>query len=110
MATPTFSINGGAAIPGVTASWQLLVKRQTPAGIEWQDYAMHTWDIAQAEMTVFETLRAAQGRVLSIMATTDIEDINNGANYTSAEITSIVAGSQTGRRATGVRVEFRVKI
>lgn len=109
MATPTFSINGGSNIPGVSANWQRVEKRRTPAGITWQDYALHTWDAAQMEMATYESLRAAQGTVLSSLATTDIEDVNNGATYTSAEITA-VSGSQTGRRATGVRVEFKAKV
>lgn len=109
MSTPTFSINSGASIPGVQANWQRVEKRRTLAGIEYQAYALHTWEIAQMEMTTFETLRAARGTVLSSLATTAIADVNNGATYTNAEIT-VVSGSQTGRRATGVRVEFRVKI
>lgn len=109
MTTPTFAINGGANIPGVTATWQRLEKRWTPAGIEWQAYALHTWDIAQMEMGVFLALRAKRGRVLSSLATTNIADINSGATYTDAEIIT-VSGSQLGRRAVNVRVEFRVKL
>ena len=109
MATPTFAINGGAALSGVLASWQRVEKRWTPARIVWQDCAIHTWDIAQMEMNDFETLRALRGRVLSSLATTNINSINSGATYTNAEIISVY-GSQIGRRAVNVRVEFRVKI
>jgi hypothetical protein len=109
MATPTFVVNTTIACYGVFAGWQRVQKRRTPGGITWQNYALHTWDISQMEMSVFLSLLALQGQRLTSLATTAIGDVNNGATYTSAEITTL-SGAQTGRRAVDVRIEFRVDI
>lgn len=109
MATPTFVVNGSITCYGVTAEWQRQARRRNGDGsITWQEMASHTWDIPQMEMSTFLSLQALAGSTLSSLATTAITDRNNGATYTTAEIVSVVNASQVGRRAVGVRVEFRV--
>jgi hypothetical protein len=111
MATPTFSINGGSNLAGIRASWQQVVKRRQSDGkIIYQNYALHTWDIEQMEMSAYLSLVAQAGKRLTSLATTNIDDINNGATYSSAEILGVVGGEQVGQRMTGIRVEFRVDV
>lgn len=109
MTTPTFVINSTITAHGVVANWQRVVKRQNADGTTtYQPYWLHTWDIAQMEMTTFLGLQALQGQALTSLATTTVTDRNNAATYTSVTM-SLVSGQHTGRRVTGVRLEFRVK-
>lgn len=111
MATPTFIINGSITCYGVTADWQRQVKRRNGDGTTaFQPFALHIWDIPQMEMSTFVALQTLGGAILSSLATCDIDDRNNGATYTDAEIVSVINTAQIGRRATGVRVEFRVGV
>ena len=108
--TVAFSINGGSAIPGVIAAWQRVAKRRnTDGSITWQNYALHRWTIAQMEMSACLSLLAQSGKRLTSLATSNINDVNNGATYTSAELT-VVNYQQVGRRAVGIRCEFRADI
>lgn len=110
MATPTFVVNGTITCYGVIADWQRQAKRVNSDGtITYQPYALHTWDIEQMEIATFLLLQAQQGQRLTSLATTDIDDRNNGATYTSAEM-GIISGQQTGRRAVNVHIEYRVDI
>jgi hypothetical protein len=110
VATPIFSVNGGAAIPGVVANWQRVQKRRQSNGvIVYQNYALHTWSIEQMDMAAFLAFRTLQGNRLTSLATTDIDDRNNGATYTAAEVKLIIC-NQVGRRATAIQIEFRVDI
>lgn len=110
MTTPTFSVNGGSAIPGVVANWNRTVKRRNNDGsIEYQPYAEHVWDIPSMAMATYLTLQALNGQVLSSLDTTNHSDRNNGATYTGAEIISVRA-QHLGLRAAGVRVLFKVDI
>lgn len=109
MTTPTFAVNG-TTCHGVSANWERVVRRQNADGTaEYQPYARHTWEIGQMSMVAFEALQSLIGRRLVSLATTDIDDRNSAATYTSAEM-GLVSAEHTGRRATGVRVEFRVDI
>ena len=109
MATPTFAINSGNSLPGMQADWQRVPKRKNVDGtIDYQPWSRHWWDIEEMEMSEYETLQALSGTVLTSLDTTDIDDKNNGATYTSAEV-GVVNCRQQGRQARGVRVEFRVK-
>lgn len=111
MATPTFVINSTITFYGVKAEWQRVPKRKNSDGsIDWQPYAMHTWDVLQMEMDTFLDLQALSGARLTSLATTDIEDRNNGATYTAAEIVEMVNTSQVGRRATSCRCVFKVDV
>lgn len=110
MATPTFSVNGGAAIPGVIAKWEALPKRNRLNGVvDLQPMYRHTWDIPQMTVSQFEALQALSGQVLTSLETTTYNDFNNGDTYINAEM-GLITGSQVGRRMTNVRIEFRVKL
>ena len=110
MATPTFVLNGSITFHGVSASWQRVIKRTNDDGtIIYQNYALHTWDIPQAEMDSYLSLLAQAGKRLTSLATTNISDRNNGATYTSVEV-GIVNCQHVGRRAVGIRAEFRVDV
>jgi len=111
LADPAFQINAGSEVYGVRADWQRVVKRvNTDGSIVYQPYALHTWDIAQMEISAFLELAAQQGQVLTSLTTTDIDQRNTAQTYTAAEIVSAVNTRQAGRRAVGVRVEFRVGV
>lgn len=108
MATPTFSING-TSVDGVKAVWRRLPKRQLDTGaIEYQDFLEHTWDVGIMPMSTFLTIQLLKGQVLSSVATTDIDDLNNGATYTTAEL-GMVSCKHEGLFAKNVRLEFRIK-
>jgi hypothetical protein len=110
MTTPVYIVNS-TEFYGVNASWQQVVKRKNSDGsIVYQPYALHTWEISQAEMDSFLALNLIQGQALTSLQTVDITDAAAGATYTSAELTDIVNITQTGRRATGLRVVFRVGV
>jgi len=110
MATPTFVVNGSITFHGVQSTWQRVVKRKNADGsIDYQPYALNVWEISQAEMSSYLSLLAQSGHRLTSLATTDIEDVNNGATYTSAEL-AVVNCQQVGRRAVGIRCEFRVDV
>jgi hypothetical protein len=111
VATPTFVINSSITFFGVKAEWQRVIKRKNADGsITYQPYALHTWTIPQMEMATFLSLQALSGHRLTSLETSDIDDRNNGATYTNAEIVEMVNTSQVGRRATGCRVVFRVDV
>lgn len=110
MATPTFVINGSITCYGVTAEWQRQAKRRNGDGtVNYQSYLLHTWEVPQMEMSIFLSLQALSGSTLTSLATTSLSDRNNGATYTSAAL-GLVNCQQLGRRATGVRLEFWVKV
>ena len=110
MTTPTFVINGSITAYGVNANWERAIKRTNGNGtLDFQPMARHTWDIPQMQMATFLLLQAQQGKRLTSLATTDIDDRNSAATYTSVEM-GLVSCQQVGRRATGVRVEFRVDV
>lgn len=109
MAAPVYVVNGSITCYGVLADWERVPKRTNSDGtVEYQPYARHIWDIPQMEMSTFLSLRAQQGKRLTSLATTDIDDRANGTTYTSVEM-GLVNCRQTGRRAVGVTVEFRVR-
>lgn len=104
-------VNSGTMIPGVSANWQRQAKRTNDDGsVDWQDYAILSWEIPQATMEVYEELRAVQGKVLTNLVSTDIDNRNEPKLYSYAELISVVQVQQVGRRATGLRAEFRVKV
>lgn len=106
----TFSVDGGAEIPGVKANWQRqAIRRRDDGTQDLHPWATHTWDIASMDMATYLALQALHGQALTSLATTDIDDRNMPATYTSAILESI-RGQQVGRRMTGVRVEFRVDV
>lgn len=110
MTTPVYTVNSSITCYGVRAGWQRVEKRRNSDGTtDFQPWALHTWDIAQMEMTTFESLRALQGAALASLATNDIIDRNDNATYTSA-VLGLVNGQQIGRRAVNVRLEFRVDV
>lgn len=111
MALPTYSINGSITFYGVQSEWQRVAKRRNANGsVTWQNYAMNTWLIAQMEVSTFLSLQALSGHRLTSLATNDIEDVNTGITYISAEIVEVVNAAQIGRRATSVRCVMRVDI
>ena len=111
MTTPTFVVNGSITAYGVQANWQRVEKRRNDDGtIDYQDYYLHTWDIQQAEMSTFLALQALSGKSLTSLATTDVTDRNEAATYSAGVEMGVVNCQQIGRRATGIRAEFRVKI
>jgi hypothetical protein len=110
MATPVFTINGSISFYGVKAEWQRVIKRKNADGsITYQPYALHTWTIPQMEVSTFLSLQALSGQRLTSLATTNINDVNNGATYSSVEL-SVVNCTQVGRRATGITASFRVDV
>lgn len=110
MATPTFAVNGGPDLPGVNSNWQRLPKRKNTDGtIEYLSWALNTWHVPEMSMANFETLQAMSGAVLISLDTTDIDDRNNGAQYTDAEL-DVVNGRHVGLRVLDVRLAFRVKV
>ena len=84
-------------------------RKNADGSIEYQPYALHIWQIAQMEMDIYLSLLAQSGKRLTSLATTNINDVNNGATYTNAEV-SVVNAQQIGRRAVGIRCEFRVDV
>lgn len=108
---PAFVIDSSLTFHGVQANWERAPKRKNNDGtIEYQPYALHTWDIPQVEMSTFLSLQALQGQRLTSLQTTDIDSRNSPATYANAEIIGMVNARQEGRRATGVRVTFRVDV
>lgn len=105
---PVYVVNS-TTFYGVIAGWQRVQKRRTPDGITWQNYALHTWEIAQMEVSDFLILQGLQGQRLTNLQTASLADSRIGATYTAAEIIGL-SGEQVGRRMVNVRVEFRVDV
>lgn len=111
MTTPTYTVNGSITLYGVRSDWQRLPKRTNNDGtVTYQEWAINTWDVPQATMANYEALRALQGAALASLATNDIDDRNEAATYSDGVEVGLVNAAQTGRRAVGLRVEFRVKV
>lgn len=108
----TYAINAGTTIPGIQANWppRSIKRKNNDGSIEYQSYTVHTWELAQIDMDTFLALAALQGKVLTSLQTTDIEDPNLEATYTGAELVSVIGGQQVGRRVTGVRCTFRIDV
>lgn len=110
MAQPTFAVNGGTNLPGIEARWERVVKRKNVDGsIDYQPWALHIWEARIMTMSEFETLQALAGDVLTSLDTTDIDDRNNGTQYTSVEV-SLVNCRHQAIQALDVRIEFRVDV
>ena len=110
MALPTYVINGSITLHGVVSTWNRLARRANADGtVTFIAYWVNTWDIAQAEMSTFEALRALQGAALTSLATNTPTDRNTGVTYTDVEV-GLVTAQQVGRRAVNLRIEFKVKI
>jgi hypothetical protein len=110
MATPTYAINGGAAIPGVISGWQRIPKRTNADGvIDYMPYAINTWEIPLAEMAIWLAIQALLGQTLTSLDTTDIDSRNDAKNYTSAELATADV-QHVGLQARNIRLEFWVKV
>ena len=110
MATPTYSINGSITFHGVQSTWARVPKRKNSDGsIDYQPYALNFWEVSQAEMSSYLSLMAQSGHRLTSLETNDIDDANEAATYTSVEL-AVVNAQQIGRRAVGIRCEFRVDV
>ncbi len=110
MTTPIYRVNGSITFHGVRSDWSRIPKRTKADGtIEHLDYRLNVWDIAQAEMSAYEALRALQGRALESLATNDPGDRNEAATYSDVEV-GLVNCVQIGRRATSIHIEFKVKV
>jgi len=107
----TFALNGGDGIPGVQAAWERVIKRRNNVGtIEYQNYALHYWDIAVIEGATYDTVKLLQGTRLPSLETTDIDNPNQQATYSSAEIIGAIGGQHVGLQVNGVRITFKVDI
>lgn len=105
-----FSVNGGGLVHGVKANWQRqAIRKRDDGSQDLHPWARHTWDAASMDMATYLALQALHGQALASLVTTDIDNRNVEKTYTSAILESI-RGQQVGRRMTGVRVEFRVKV
>lgn len=110
MALPVYTVNGSITFNGVVSTWNRIARRTNADGsITYQAYWVNTWDIGQATMAAYEALRTLQGAALTSLATNDPTDHNEAATYTTVEV-GLVNCQQAGRRAVGVRAEFKVKI
>lgn len=106
------AVNGGSVIHGVNVDWQRIPKRKNAGGsIDYQDWALCTWQIDQLEMSLYLALQALGGQVLSSLTTSDIDRRNFQRTYSNAEVVGPVnAGAHVGLRATDIRVTFRVGV
>ena len=111
MADPTYSINGGSALPGVIAEWQRAVLRQNPDGtITYSPWAVHAWQLQTMATADFATLYAQQGKTLTSLETNDIDDRNVAATYTDVVLQSVVNGDHRGLNMHNIALRFRVKV
>lgn len=109
MTTPTYSINGGTTIHGVTALWDdVPIRRNDTGTIDYSSWKRHTWRCPIMGMTQFLELAAAQGEALTSLETNDVDDRNEAATYTSV-ILGVVNGQHVGLNVHNVMIEFRVK-
>lgn len=111
MAAPTYVINSSITCHGVISTWNRLARRVNADGtVTFIAYWVNTWNIAQMEVSTFESLRALQGAALTSLATNTPTDRNTGVTYSSGVEVGLVNGQQVGRRMTNVTVEYKVKI
>lgn len=109
MTVPTYSIDGGTEISGVTASWEEVIIRQNDDGtIEYSIWKRHTWRVPSMAMARFLELAAAQGEALTSIETNDVDDRNEAATYTNV-VLGVANGRHLGLNARDVIIEFRIK-
>lgn len=110
MTTPTYSVNSGTQIHGVTAAWDNEPLRQNDDGtMAFSPWLRHVWTIPVIGMTAFLELQAAQGEVITSVETNDYTDPNAAATYTDVTVGAI-NGRHQGLNVRDVTVEFRVSI
>ncbi len=110
--TPSYSVNGGTEIHGVTSDWQRQpLRRNIDGTIDYLPSALNLWRVPEMIETEFETLRGLQGCALTSLETNNFDDRNSAKTYTvNAILESVVNGNQLGRLMTNVRLSFRVDV
>ena len=111
MADPTYSINSGTALDGVTSNWQRNILRRNPDGtITFSDWATNTLQMPMMTTANFAVFYAQQGKTLTTLETNDIDSRNVAKTYTSAILESVVNGTHRGLKMQNVNLTFRVKV
>ena len=111
MADPTYSINSGTALDGVTSNWQRNVLRLNPDGTKtFSDWATNTWQMPMITTANFAILSAQQGKILSTLETNDINSRNIAKTYSTAILESVVNGEHRGLKMGNVSISFMVKV
>lgn len=108
MATPTYSINAGTALHGITATWDNApVQPKTPGTVDFSPWRLHTWQADKMPVARWLELRAARGAALSTLETNDYDYPNEAQTYSSV-ILETLTGRHIGHIVRGVVAEFRV--
>lgn len=109
--TIAYSINGLAEIHGVQSSWQRQPARANTDGtIDFSDWAINVWNISTIGLTNWETLRAAQGALLTTLETNDIDLRNSSGQYDTAFLEKLTSGAHQALQMLNVVATFRVDV
>ncbi len=106
-----YSINAGTEIPGVFSSWQRQPARANTDGtIDFSDWAICIWNIPTIGLTNWETLRAAQGTLLTTLETNDIDLRNSSGQYDTAFLERLTSGAHQALQMLNIVATFRVEL
>lgn len=109
MTVPSYSIDAGTQIHGVTAAWNNApVQPQDDGRLTFSPWRLHIWQIDTLPVARWLELRAARGAALTSLETNDYDYPNEAQTYDDA-ILETLSGQHIGHLMRNVVVEFRVE-
>jgi len=106
--TPTYSINAGTAVHGITAAWDNApIQPQDDGRVTYSAWRLHIWQADKMPVARWQELRTARGAALTTLETNDYDYPNEAQTYDSAILESL-SGRHVGHLMRDVVVEFRV--
>lgn len=110
MTAPTYSIDAGTALHGITAAWEnVAVQPQDDGRVIFSNWKIHVWQADKMPVARWLELRAARGEALTSLETNDYDDPNEAQTYDTA-ILETLTGRHVGHLVREVTVEFRVNL
>jgi len=109
---PSYSINAGTTMPGVTSSWERQqIRINTDGTIDYLPSAINAWRVPTMTVTEFQTLQTSIGASLTSLETNNFDDRNSAKTYTvRVFLEGLTGGQQVGLLMTNVTVKFRVDV
>lgn len=108
MTEPTYSINSGTQIHGVTAAWDNEpVQPQDSGKVTFSPWKRHVWQADKMPLDSWLELRLQMGEALTSLETNDYDYSNEAQVYASA-ILDTLTGRHVGHIVRDVTADFRV--
>jgi len=106
--TPSYSINAGTALHGITAAWENVPVQPLDSGrVTFSPWKRHVWQADKMPVARWLELRAALGAAVTTLETNDYDYPNEAQTYDTAILEGLT-GRHVGHLVREVVAEFRV--